>query len=85
MATLHVRDVPEDVYARIRALARSEGRSLNAQVVRLLATTARGITTSLSVEDALDAARKVRQTQKSRHGTSSLSLLHEARLSRERR
>jgi plasmid stability protein len=32
MATLHVRDVPDDVYAKIRALARSEGRSLNAQV-----------------------------------------------------
>lgn len=85
MAILHIRDVPEDVYTRIRALARSEGRSMNAQVVRLLSETARGVTASLSVEEALEAARKIRQAGRTRRGTSSLSLLHEARHSRERR
>lgn len=85
MATLHVRDVPDDVYAKIRALARSEGRSLNAQVIRLLASTARGVATALSVEDALGSARKIREAGKRRREASSLSLLHEARRSRERR
>jgi len=84
MATLHVRDVPDDVYERIRSLARSEGRSLNSQVIRLLTSTARGVTTALSVEDALGSARKIREAGKARRGASSLSLLHEARRTRER-
>lgn len=85
MATLHVRDVPDDVHAKIRALARAEGRSLNAQVVRLLTSTARGVAASLSVEEALGAARKIRAAGKAHREASSLSLLHEARRSRERR
>lgn len=84
MATLHVRDVPDDVYVRIRSLARSEGRSLNAQVIRLLTSTARGVTTALSIEDALESARKIREAGKPGRGASSLSLLREARRTRER-
>lgn len=85
MATLHVRDVPDDVHAKIRALARSEGRSLNAQVIRLLTSTARAATTAVSVEDALESARRIRKAGKAGRGASSLALLHEARRSRERR
>jgi len=36
MATLHVRNVPEDLHERIRNLAESGRRSLTAQVVVLL-------------------------------------------------
>ncbi len=36
MPTLHVRNVPEDVYERIRRLAVAEKRSLSAQVLALL-------------------------------------------------
>ncbi|MBI4492500.1 MAG: hypothetical protein HY690_06875 [Chloroflexi bacterium] len=36
MAILHVRDVPDDLYERIRQLAAREKRSLSAEVVRLL-------------------------------------------------
>jgi plasmid stability protein len=36
MATLHVRNVPEDVYEALRAHARSEGRSINAATIALL-------------------------------------------------
>jgi plasmid stability protein len=36
MPTLHVRNVPEDLYERIRRLAVAEKRSLSAQVVVLL-------------------------------------------------
>lgn len=85
MATLHVRDVPDDVYARIRELARSEGRSVNAQVVRLLSETAKGVRTSLSLEEALAAARNTRQAGRTRRGPSGLSLLNAARRGRERR
>ena len=36
MATLYVRDVPERLYERLRARARRNGRSLNAEVIELL-------------------------------------------------
>ena len=36
MATLYVRDVPEKLYRRLRARARRNGRSLNAEVLELI-------------------------------------------------
>lgn len=36
MPTLHVRDVPEEMYERIRRLALARNRSLGAEVVTLL-------------------------------------------------
>ena len=36
MPTLHVRSVPEDLYAQIQRLAETKSRSLSAQVVTML-------------------------------------------------
>ena len=36
MSTLHVRNVPEDLYESIRRLAQASSRSLSAEVVELL-------------------------------------------------
>ena len=36
MATLHVRNVPDDLYARLQYLARNQNRSISAQVITLL-------------------------------------------------
>jgi plasmid stability protein len=36
MATLHVRGLPDDLYARLRQAAEAEGRSISAQVIMLL-------------------------------------------------
>ena len=36
MATLHVRNIPDDLYAQLNRLASSESQSLSAEVVRLL-------------------------------------------------
>lgn len=36
MPILHVRNVPDDLYARIQRLANSRNRSLSAQVIQLL-------------------------------------------------
>ncbi len=36
MSTLHVRSVPDDLYARVQELARLSSRSLSAQVVTML-------------------------------------------------
>jgi plasmid stability protein len=36
MATLHVRDFPDDVYTKLRALAEAENRSLSQEAIVLL-------------------------------------------------
>ena len=36
MPILHVRNVPDDLYARIQRLANAKNRSVSAQVIRLL-------------------------------------------------
>lgn len=36
MATLHVRNVPDDLYERIRRQAAAQGRSVSAEVIMLL-------------------------------------------------
>ena len=36
MATLHVRDIPDKLYDRVRKLAASRNRSLSAEVIMLL-------------------------------------------------
>jgi plasmid stability protein len=40
VATLYVREVPERLYKRLRARARRNGRSLNAEVIEILEGTA---------------------------------------------
>ena len=86
MATLHVRNVPDTVYTKIRSLAHAEGRSVNAQVIRLLTTVARDTATTLSVKEALDEARQIRHSRNAgRREPASLTLLQEGRRSRERR
>lgn len=41
MATLHVKDVPDDLYAALKSRARESGRSLAEEVRRLLAQSLR--------------------------------------------
>ena len=41
MATLHVKDVPDDVYAALKDRARQSGRSIAEEVRRMLADTVR--------------------------------------------
>ena len=36
MATLHVRDFPDDIYTKLRALAQAENRSLSQEAIVLL-------------------------------------------------
>ncbi|MCL1469658.1 hypothetical protein [Argonema antarcticum] len=39
MATLHLQDVPEDLYVRLEQLAKSQHRTISAQVISLLEST----------------------------------------------
>lgn len=44
MPTLHVRNVPDDLYARLRQRAATQNRSLSAEVISLLDTALEGST-----------------------------------------
>ncbi len=55
MATLYVRDVPERLYKRLRARARRNGRSLNAEVLDILDREA------VREEDAVAITEQLRQ------------------------
>ena len=55
MATLYVRDVPERLYKRLRARARQNGRSLNAEVLEILEDVA------AREEDAVAITERLRQ------------------------
>ena len=53
MATLYVRDVPEKLYKRLRARARRNGRSLNAEVLELIDEALLRELTSYEITDRL--------------------------------
>ena len=53
MATLYVRDVPEKLYKRLRARARRNGRSLNAEVLELIDEAVQREVTSDEITDRL--------------------------------
>jgi plasmid stability protein len=62
MATLHIRDVPEDTYAALRRLAAERGSSLNAEAIRLLGRALRTDTAGVrALLDQIEARRPVRR------------------------
>lgn len=58
VATLHVRDVPDEVYEALRARARREGRSISQEAIAILRRTLG----RRSPEDVLEDLRELRQT-----------------------
>jgi plasmid stability protein len=60
MATLNIRNVPEDVVATLKARAKRNGRSLNTEVVRTLSEAAE----RRSVDEILDEIDQIRATIK---------------------
>lgn len=60
MATLYVRDVPERLYKRLRARARRNGRSLNAEALAILEEATERDVDVDAIVDRLEArARKI--------------------------
>jgi plasmid stability protein len=60
VATLYVRDVPERLYKRLRARARRNSRSLNAEVVEILeATAARDAESALITRRLAELAERI--------------------------
>ena len=77
MATLNIRNVPEDVVVRLKARAARKGDSLNEEVVRTLSDAAARRT----VEDVLDSIDRIQATMKRRPTTSDeiVEGIHRAR------
>ena len=59
MATLYVRDMPDDLYARLRDEARGSRRSIGAAAIEILQSELRE-RSELTMDDLLKRARKVR-------------------------
>jgi antitoxin FitA len=59
MATLYVRDMPDDLYARLRDEARGSRRSIGAAAIEILQGELRE-RDELTVDELLERARKVR-------------------------
>ena len=57
MATLHVRNVPQEVYEALRARAARNGRSINAEVIEML----RGHTPTRTPEELVASIRARRE------------------------
>ncbi|GMU24916.1 MAG: hypothetical protein AMXMBFR13_49870 [Phycisphaerae bacterium] len=64
MAILHVRDVPDELYERVRKLAQAKNRSLSAQVNTLLARAVADQEHRQSQAKLLAEARRLRESIK---------------------
>jgi antitoxin FitA len=51
VATLHVRNVPDDVYEALRARAKTEGRSINAAAITILREALSPVDAEAMIED----------------------------------
>ena len=78
MAILHVRNVPDVLYERLRERAATEGKSLSAEVIALLESQLNG--PEASARELLAAIERRRQSDPLRvGGPDSLTLLREDR------
>jgi plasmid stability protein len=81
MATLYVRDMPEDLYERLREQARDSRRSIGAAAIDILQRDL-GAGKSLSFEEMLGRSRAVRK--RSRAPSGGKTVAEEIRDDRER-
>lgn len=80
MATLYVRDMPEDLYARLREQAHGSRRSIGAAAIEILQSELRG-RGELTLGELLKRARKVRARAVR---SATVSVADEIRADRER-
>lgn len=78
MATLHVRNIPDDLYARLQEIAASEKISLSAEVARLLEQALEEEQVRMSSRNVLAEMRRRRFTPP-RNAPESIMLLREDR------
>ncbi len=80
MATLYVRDVPDELYQQLKKRAHEEGRSLTAETVKLLEQALHGEERRRSQRELLDAIQRGRRFNPASVGApSSTEMLREDR------
>ncbi len=80
MATLHVRNVPDQLYKRISKLAEEENRSVTAEVIRLLNQGVRAREARRDAADVIDRIRRrAQKVELPRGWTDSADLVREDR------
>ncbi len=80
MATLHVRNIPDELYQAIQDLAAREQRSIGAEVTVLLENSLEREALQTHRAKAIDRINRRRRTLKTAKGTAdSLTLLREDR------
>ena len=77
MSVLHVRNVPEELYERIRRQAQAQNRSISAEVITLLERALAG--SPQSQAELLEGIRRRGRYQPAPGTPESLHLLHEDR------
>ena len=78
MSTLHVRNVPDDLYERIRQQAKRHNRSISAEVITLLQRALNN--RHVSQAELLDNIQRRRFYRPSEHGApESIGLIREDR------
>lgn len=61
MAILHIRNVPDELYERLRRRAAAQHRSLSAEVIELLESGVRAMPTRDEVDELFERARVLRE------------------------
>jgi plasmid stability protein len=84
MATLHVRNVPDDLYERLKALAEEDHRSLSAEVIWLLGEAAASGSRRGRTLAALDALDRIALANGPQPEGLAAELIREVRDERER-
>ncbi len=68
MATLYVRDVPDELYERLREQARASRRSIGATAIELLRAELPERRNGLTISEWLERTREMRARQKPSQG-----------------
>jgi len=80
MASMQIRNIPQEIMERIKDIASRERRSINSQVIILIEKAVNEESARLSVNELLDLAQKIRRTiPKKRKIPGGLALLRKAR------
>ncbi len=61
MATITVKNIPDDVYAKVKASAQDQHRSINSYIIDLLANQSRSTPSAKSAIDLLEEMKRVQQ------------------------
>ena len=77
MSVIHVRNVPEELYERIRQQAQAQNRSISAEVITLLELAL--ATSAPSQAELLESIRRRRNYRPPQGAPDSVRLLHEDR------